>query len=103
MSGVGGEIKTIISSVEGDIIAVGEAAWAQTKAELAVLADEVLSTIKADIETVLSKVESGSTVEMIETELLNLWGADKDQIISALSSGALQVLIAMAKTALALA
>ena len=94
-------MSNFISTIEGDIVAVGEAAWAQTKAELLTLEQEVLGIIKADITAVLGKLESGSTLEDIETELLNLWSANKPQIISALSSGALQVLIAVGKLAVA--
>jgi hypothetical protein len=94
-------MSNFITTIEGDIVAVGEAAWAQTKAELLTLEQEALGIIKADIQAVIAKVEAGNTLEQIETELLNLWAANKPQIISALSSGALQVLISVAKLAVA--
>ncbi len=105
MPGIGVEIvneaKTIIANVEGDIIAVGEAAWTQTRAELSILAADVLHVIKLDIQALVKNLEDGRTVEEIETELLNLWAGNRTEIINALSSGDLQVLITMAKTALA--
>lgn len=94
-------MTSFIQVIEGDIVAVGEAAWAQTKAELLKLETEVIEIIKADIMAVLSAVEHGATLEQIETELLNLWSANKPQIISALSSGAIQLLISIAKLAVA--
>ena len=94
--------STFISTVEGDIIAVGEAAWTQTKAELQSLESTVLADIKADIQAVIAQLEgSEATLEDIETELLNLWQQQKPQIISALTSGAIQILIAAAKAAVA--
>lgn len=94
-------MTNFITRIEGDIVAVAEAAWAQTKAELLTLDQEVLAIIKADIQALVSTLEQGHTIEQVETELLNLWSANKPQIISALSSGALQILIAAAKTAVA--
>ena len=49
----------------------------------------------------IQTVEAGATLEQIETELLNLWSAGKPQVISALSSGAIQVLISVARLAVA--
>ncbi len=94
-------MSNFITTVEGDIVAVGEAAWAQVKAELMTLEQDVLSIIKADIQMVVGRLQGGGTAESIETILLNLWSADKPQILSALSSGAIQVLIAVAKAAVA--
>jgi hypothetical protein len=99
-------MSNFISVVEGDIIAMAEAAWSQTKAELLTLEAAILADIKADINAVLTTLAAGvnsKTVEEIETELLNLWESQKPQIIQALSSGAIQILITMAKTALATA
>lgn len=101
MSSLGTEVSTFIHTVEGDIIAVGEAAWAQTKAELQTLGEEMLALVKADIQTVISNLPSTTSIEDIETELLNLWSQNKSQVISALSSGAIQLLIALGKTAVA--
>ena len=47
-------MANFITTIEGDIVAVGEAAWTQTKAELLTLEGEVLAIIKADIQSVLS-------------------------------------------------
>lgn len=94
-------MTTFIQTIEGDIVAVGEAAWAQTKAELLTIEAVILADIKADIQAVVGTIASGASLEQIETELLNLWSAEKPQIISALSSGAIQVLISVAKLAVA--
>ena len=94
-------MANFISTIEGDIVAVGEAAWTQTKAELLTLEAEVIAIIKADIQQVLASVQSGATMEQLETELLNLWSANRPQIISALSSGAIQVLLSVGKLAVA--
>lgn len=101
MSGIAEEVKTIIANIEGDIVAIGEYAWNQTKLELLTLGGELLGIIKADILAVVQVAENGHTVEEIETELLNLWAGNKQDIINALSSGALQLLITMARTAAA--
>ena len=101
MSSLGTEVSTFIHTVEGDIIAVGEAAWAQTKVELQALGEEMLALVKADIQAVISNLPSTTSIEDIETELLNLWSQNKSQVISALSSGAIQLLIALGKTAVA--
>lgn len=99
-------MANFLQRVEGDIIAVGEAAWSQLKSELLTLEQAAVSEIKSDIVAVVGKLEAGSTIEQLETELLNLWSAEKPQIlqqvVAALSSGAIQVLIAMAKAAVAL-
>lgn len=101
MPSISEDIQTVISTVGTDIKAVVGVAYTQIVSELEVLEQSVLLMIKNDIALILDKVEAGSTVEQIETELLNLWGANKASIISALSSGALQVLITMAKMAVA--
>lgn len=95
-------MTNFIQTVEGDIVAVAEAAWAQTKAELLTLETSVLGEIKADIKALVDVISNGATVEEIETALLNDWSAAKPSIISALSSGAIQILITAAKTAVAL-
>lgn len=94
-------MASFIQTIEGDIVAVGKAAWAQTEAELLTLEHEVLAIVKADIAAVVGKLEAGATLEELETELLNLWSANRPQIISALSSGAIQVLISVSKLLIA--
>lgn len=93
--------STFIQTVEGNIVAVGEAAWTQIKSELSGLEDTVLADIKAAINTATSAASSGDTLEEIETAVLNILASSAPAIISALSSGALQVLIAMGKAAVA--
>lgn len=92
-------MTTIISTVEGDIIAVGDAAWTQTKTELQTLETTVLADIKVAIDAAIKKLESGASIEDIETEVLGALENSVPALIGALSSGAMQVLIAMAKTA----
>jgi len=94
-------MANFISTTETDIITVGEAAWTQTKAELSTLPTEVLTVLKNAINTAINDLESGATIEEIETAVLNLLSEAAPSIISALSSGALQVIIAAAKTAVA--
>ena len=96
-------MTTFVQRVEGDIVAVAEAAWTQIKAELQSLEQEVLDVIKADIKALVTSLEAGGglSIEEMETALLNQWSASKPQIISALTSGAIQVLITAAKATVA--
>lgn len=94
-------MSTFIQTAETDIIAVGEAAWAQTKTELEALGQDLLTIIKNDIATVIGQLPAETSIEDIETELLNLWSQNQTQIVAAVSSGAIQLLIALGKTAVA--
>lgn len=95
--------NTFITAIENEghsIITAGEAAWTEAKAELEALEQTVLTDVKNAIATVIQKAEDGTTIEDLETMVLNLLQAEVVTVLKGLSSGLLQTLIAFAKSAL---
>jgi hypothetical protein len=93
--------NTFIQTVEGDVIAIGEAAWTQAKTQLLALGETALADLKTALSTALNAAEAGDSVEDIETAVLNLLSGDSLTLVQALTSGALQLLIAAGKAAVA--
>lgn len=86
---------------EGQVlILAAETAWQEAKADLSSLEHSVLLDLQTAISTVISNAERGATVEELETMVLNLLQAEVVTILKGLTSGALQVLIVFAKSAL---
>lgn len=90
-----------VQTVEGDVIAIGEAAWTQAKTQLAGLGEAVLADLKAALQTALNDVEDGASLEDIETAVLNLLSAESSTLVRTLTSGVLQLLISAARSAVA--
>lgn len=95
--------STFMTAIEAEgasLLAGAEAAWTEAKNDLLSLEQTVLDDVKNAITSVIGSIESGATVEQIETMVLNLLQAEVVTLLKSLSSGALQVLIVFAKNAL---
>lgn len=86
---------------EGEtLVTAGESAWAQAKAELAKLTAEIEADLVSAINTAVADAESGKSVEDIETDVLNILAGESANLVKALASGVLQILIVFARSAL---
>lgn len=96
-------VNTFLTDIEtegNNLLVAGENAWNTAKAELETLGEAVLTDVKEAISSVIASAEAGATIEQMETMVLNLLQAEVTTILKSFTSGALQVLIVFAKSAL---